>query len=147
VAGLALLAPAATIRPFRLVANAMIRTGSLVPLPLTVKPGLKGMMGGDLPDPRIVRQMEVGVAGFRYDRAGIYPSELPDEELAGIDRPVLVLLGDQEMIYDPSDAAERAARLLPHGEVEVLPGVGHLLGMQRPDVINARLRAFLARIR
>jgi pimeloyl-ACP methyl ester carboxylesterase len=125
----------------------MIRTGSLVPLPLTVKPGLKGMMGGDLPDPRIVRQMEVGVAGFRYDRAGIYPSELPDEELAGIDRPVLVLLGDQEMIYDPSDAAERAARLLPHGEVEVLPGVGHLLGMQRPDVINARLRAFLARIR
>jgi len=143
VQSLVLLAPAATIRPFTRLANLMIRTGSLVPLPWTVKPGLRGMMGGSLPDPRIVEQMELGVAGFRYDRSGIYPSELPDRELAGLDCPILVLLGDQERIYDPGRAADRVRRLLPHAGVEVMPDVGHLLGMQRPDLVNARILDFL----
>jgi pimeloyl-ACP methyl ester carboxylesterase len=143
VMSLVLLAPAATIHPFRPLANLMIRTGSLVPLPWTVKPGLRGMMGGALPDPRIVAQMELGVAGFRYDRSGIYPSELPDGELAGLGCPTLLLLGDQEMIYDPVRAAERARRLLPNARVEVVPGVGHLLGMQRPDLVNPKILDFI----
>ena len=143
VRALILLAPAATLQPFKLAANLMIRTGSLLPLPITVKPGLRGMMQGALPDPRIVRQMEVGVRGFRYDRRGIYPSELPDADLAAIACPTLVLLGDREMIYDPRRAADRAERLLPWGDVAVMPGVGHLLGMQDPASVNARLLGFL----
>jgi pimeloyl-ACP methyl ester carboxylesterase len=143
VSHLILLAPAATLRPFKPLANVFIRMGSLLPLPTTVKPGLRGMMSGDLPDPRIVRQMQIGVAGFRYDRAGIFPSEIPDAELAGLGCHTLVLLGDREMIYDPHDAARRAAALIPDHEVEVVPGVGHLLGMQRPDLVNARLSTFL----
>jgi pimeloyl-ACP methyl ester carboxylesterase len=146
VRGLALLAPAATLRPFAFLANLFIRTGSLLPLPATVKPGLKGMMSGSLPDPRIVRQMELGVAGFRYDRAGIYPSALPDDELAGITCPTLVLLGDREMIYDPTAAAVRARAHIPGCSVAVIPGVGHLLGLQRPDIVNPRLSAFVASV-
>lgn len=101
------------------------------------------MMGGGLPDVRIVRQMEIGVAGFRYDRRGIFPSQIPDRELVSLSCPTLVLLGEQEMIYDPSMAARRAAALIPGGDVEVVPGVGHLLGMQRPDLVNPRLGTFL----
>jgi pimeloyl-ACP methyl ester carboxylesterase len=143
VSSLVLLAPAATLKPFKVLANVFIRTGSLLPLPMTVKPGLRGMMSGDLPDPRIVRQMEIGVAGFRYDRAGIFPSEVPDPELARLACRTIVLLGDQEMIYDPDAAARRAADLIPDCDVAVVPGVGHLLGMQQPDLVNARLEAFL----
>ena len=143
VRGLVLLAPAATIRPFKLAANLMIRTGSLWPLPSTVKPGLKGMMQGSLPHERIVRQMELGVAGFRYDRRGLYPSEIPDRELAGITCPTLVMVGDREMIYDPQRAVDRVRTLIPGAEAEIVPGVGHLLGMQRPDLVNVRLLAFL----
>lgn len=143
VRSLVLLAPAATLRPFAFLANLMIRTGSLLPLPITVKPGLRGMMQGALPDQRIVRQMEVGVRGFRYDRRGIYPSELPDDDLAAICCPTLVLLGDREMIYDPAAAADRARRLLPAADVSVIPGVGHLLGMQDPASINGRIVRFL----
>ena len=36
------------------------------------------MMGGGLPDERIVHQMEIGVAGFPCSQAGIYPIEIPD---------------------------------------------------------------------
>lgn len=146
VSSIALLAPAATLRPFKPLVNLIIRMGSLLPLPMTVEPALRGMMDGDLPDARIVRQMRIGVAGFRYDRAGIFPSELPDGELAGLACPTLVLLGDQEMIYDPSAAARRAAELIPDCHVDVVPGVGHLLGMQRPDLVNARLSAFLEHV-
>jgi pimeloyl-ACP methyl ester carboxylesterase len=143
VRAVALLAPAATLKPFAFLANLFIRTGSLLPLPATVKPGLRGMMGGSLPDPRIVRQMELGVASFRYDRAGVFPSAFPDDELAAIACPALVLLGEREMIYDPSAAAERARALIRACSVEVIPGVGHLLGMQRPDLVNASLASFL----
>lgn len=143
VRALVLLAPAATLRPFKLFAKLVIRTGSLIPLPASVKPGLRGMMAGALPHERIVRQMELGVAGFRYDRRGIFPSEIPDAELAGVRCPTLALLGDQEMIYEPSAAADRARRLIPGAEAEVIAGVGHLLGMQRPDIVNPRIRRFL----
>ena len=140
ISALALLAPAATIRPFRPIANAMIRSGSRVPLPMTVKPGLRGMMGGTLPDPAIVHQMEVGVAGFRYDRSGVYPTAFADDELAAIECPALLLLGDQEKIYEPTAAAEHARRLVPRIDVRIIPGVGHLLGMQRPDIVNPLIR-------
>jgi pimeloyl-ACP methyl ester carboxylesterase len=141
VAGLVLLAPAATFQPFRFAANLMIRTGSLLPLPFTVKPGLRGMMRGELPDERIVCQMETGVRGFRYDRAGIYPSEIPDAEVRSIDCPALLLVGDHEMIYDPDKAIGRARRLMAHVDARIVPGVGHLLGLQRPDLVTPLIRA------
>ena len=144
VGALVLLAPAATILPFRRAANLMIRAGSLVPLPFTVRPGLRAMMSGGAPDGRIVDEMEAGVAGFRYDRGGIYPSELPDDELASIACPTLVLLGDKEMIYDPVAAIARVRRLIPRVETEIVQDAGHLLGMQRPGFVDRRIRALLA---
>jgi pimeloyl-ACP methyl ester carboxylesterase len=143
VDALVLLAPAATVQPFRTLARATIRLGSLAPLPFTVRPGLRSMMRG-LPDERIVRQMELGVAGFRYDRRNLFPTELGDAELSAITCPVLLLVGDQEMIYDPCKAVARAQATIPGIEAEVLPGVGHLLGLQRPGEVDERILAFLA---
>ena len=111
---------------------------------MSVKPGLRGMMGGALPDAAIVHQMEVGVAGFRYDRSGVYPTAFADDELAAIECPTLLLLGDQEKIYDPTAAAEHARRLVPRVDARIIPGVGHLLGMQRPDIVNPLVRELVA---
>lgn len=144
VRGLVLLAPAATLKPFKLLANLMIRSGSLIPMPFTVKPGLRGMMEGGLPDPLIVEQMEVGVAGFRYDRAGIYPSQIPDDELARITCPMLAVIGDKEKIYDPAKAIARVRRLIPDVETDLVPSAGHLPGMQFAGIVNPRIRAFLS---
>ncbi|MCW5658672.1 MAG: alpha/beta hydrolase [Burkholderiaceae bacterium] len=146
VRSLVLLAPAATLQPFSLMAKLFIRLGSLVPLPSTVRPGLRAMMCGGLPDERLVRQMEVGVAGFRYDHDGIFPSEIPDEELRTLRCPTLILVGDQERIYAPESAVSRAAKQMPHAVCEVLHGLGHLLGMQDPLAVNSRITGFLAQI-
>jgi pimeloyl-ACP methyl ester carboxylesterase len=88
--------------------------------------------------------MELGVGGFRYDRASIFPSEIPDNELAAIDCPTLVLVGDKEMIYDSRKAVARARGLIRDVQAEVVPDVGHLLGMQRPNIINQRVLTFMA---
>jgi pimeloyl-ACP methyl ester carboxylesterase len=100
-------------------------------------------MGGALPDERIVRLMEIGVAGYRYDRRGVFPGELDDETLTSIGCPALLLVGDQEMIYDPVAAVERARRCIPDCEAQIIPGVGHPLGMQRPDLVNDLILDFL----
>lgn len=144
VAALVLLGPAATIKRFKLAVNLMIRVGGWFPLPASVRPALRSMMHGKLPDERIVQQMERGVAGFRYDRAGIYPAEMPAAELATIGCPALILVGDKEMIYNPQQAVNRARQLIPAAETEIVPGAGHLLGMEQPTVINQRILAFLA---
>jgi len=143
VRALVLLAPAATLRPFSTTAKLFIRLGSLVPLPSTVRPGLRAMMGGALPDERIVRQMELGVTGFRYDHAGVFPSELTDAELRCLACPALVLVGEAERIYNAHAAVERATTLIRRVTAEVMPSLGHLLGMQDAPVVNARIRRFL----
>ena len=137
VHALVLLAPAATLQPFSTAAKIFIRLGSLVPLPSTVRPGLRAMMGGELPAERIVRQMETGVAGFRYDHAGIFPSELPDADLRRIRCPTLVLVGENERIYDAAAAVNRAQALITGAAAHVMPGLGHLPGMQDAPLVNA----------
>jgi len=143
VRALVLLAPAATVQPFSTAAKIFIRLGSLIPLPSTVRPGLRAMMGGDLPDERIVRQMEIGVAGFRYDNAGIFPSEIPDADLRQIRCPTLILVGENERIYDANTAVSRARALIPGVTASIVPGLGHLLGMQDAPLINAQIKTFL----
>jgi len=101
------------------------------------------MMEGGLPDERIVRQMEIGVAGFRYDHAGIFPSKLPDTDLTCLGCPTLVLVGEDERIYRATKAVERASALIPRVSAEIVPGLGHLLGMQDAPLVNARIMAFL----
>lgn len=145
VRALVLLAPAATLQPFSTAARLFIRMGSLFPLPSTVRPGLRAMMGGTLPNELIVRQMEAGVGGFRYDHAGIFPGKLPDADLLRVGCPSLVLVGETERIYRAHDAVDRASRLIPHCTAEVVPGLGHLLGMQDPCLVNSRIKTFLAK--
>jgi pimeloyl-ACP methyl ester carboxylesterase len=63
-----------------------------------------------------------------------------DDQLRGIEAPVLVLVGDTDFVLVP-DAAE-AAQLLPHGQLAVLPGTTHM-GMTRSTLVAPVVEAFL----
>ncbi len=65
-----------------------------------------------------------------------------DDQLRGIEAPVLVLIGDTDFILVP-DAAE-AAELMPHGQLAVLPGTTHM-DMTRSELVAAVVEAFLRR--
>lgn len=142
---LVLLAPAASLLPFSLGTYLLLKTLPYLP----VKPGGKRVLGMFLPgfdvDARFARQFDLGVRGFRYanPRKSIFPRPFSDEQLGAISVPTLLLIGDRERIYDPHKALERAARLVPRIETGLVPGGGHILAMQLPDVVGERVLAFL----
>jgi pimeloyl-ACP methyl ester carboxylesterase len=71
-----------------------------------------------------------------YDQTGALP--------AFLDRPALVLAGDQDMIT-PSSHSEAVADVLPDAELVLVPGAGHLVMLESPDVVTGHLVDLLAR--
>ncbi|USG67592.1 alpha/beta hydrolase [Brevibacillus ruminantium] len=72
-----------------------------------------------------------------------FPYVYSDEELSSIHVPVLLLLGEKEVIYDPRAAQERAKRLVPGIETMMVHGAGHVLSMERPSFVNKAVTAFM----
>ena len=64
-----------------------------------------------------------------------------DDDLRGVDLPVLILLGDTDFIHVEDAAA--AVRLLPQGQLAVLPGTTHM-GVSRSTLLAPIVEAFLA---
>ena len=66
------------------------------------------------------------------------------ETLPTIAVPALVLVGAEDVLTPPSEAATMAAAI-PRARLDVIPGAGHLANLESPTAVNAALRAFLAR--
>jgi pimeloyl-ACP methyl ester carboxylesterase len=64
-------------------------------------------------------------------------------ELRRITAPMLLLIGEHEILYDPAATVRRARQLKPGIEAEVVPAADHIAAMAQPDAVNARLAAFL----
>ena len=69
-------------------------------------------------------------------------AELPDPELAGIHAPTLVIVGEHDK-PDFRAIAERLSRELPHAELAVLRGAGHLPSMEQPEATAELVSRFL----
>jgi pimeloyl-ACP methyl ester carboxylesterase len=106
---------------------------------------LRMMSPGYRFDERFAHQFVLGGRYFRAaePRASVFPRPFDDEELRSISVPVLLLVGDRESTFDPHKALDRARRLLPRVEADVLPGIGHMVAMEAADVVNARMLRFL----
>lgn len=73
----------------------------------------------------------------------VVPSKLSDIQLRHITAPTLLLIGKQEVIYDPVKAIERARWLIPNLRAELLPNASHDLVFAQPQLINRHITAFL----
>lgn len=65
----------------------------------------------------------------------------PRQELAGVSCPALVLWGAEDAQLPLGDAFEYTRRL--HARLRVIPGCGHLLIGERPDVCDRAIEDFL----
>ena len=143
VGALALLAPAGAIVPIRPLMRMFIKVGPYLPA-WTGPPSIKALFGGRATvDDRIVRLLTLHLAHFRYQQRAVFPSAFPEEELRRLESSVLMLVGDQEKIYPPESTLEKAARVLPRIETELVADTGHLINMERPEFLNERLLGFL----
>ncbi len=66
------------------------------------------------------------------------------EFLSDIIQPTMVLVGDEDPLV-PVAAAQQVAEGIPHGEVVILGGSGHLLLMDEPERSAAAIDAYLTR--
>jgi len=143
VARLALLAPAASLLPFRRLALLSIRLGPYMP-GWTAGPSLRPIFGNrHRVDDRIVDLLATSLDHFHFQEHPVYPDVFSDDDLRTVRARTLVMLGDKELIYDPAAALARAATLIPTVETELVPNAGHLLNIEQPDLVNRRLVALL----
>ncbi len=68
-----------------------------------------------------------------------------DEELGGVDVPVLVLRGQQSDVLSDEGAQEVAA-LLPNAEMATINAAGHLAAGDNPESTTSLVREFLERL-
>lgn len=67
-----------------------------------------------------------------------------EAQLATIERPVLVLTADDD--YTPASTKKQHVRAMPHAQLAVIADARHALPVERPDAVNAMLRAFVRRV-
>jgi 3-oxoadipate enol-lactonase len=67
------------------------------------------------------------------------------ETLPTIAVPALVLVGAEDVLTPPSEAALLSAAI-PRARLDVIPEAGHLANLESPAAVNAALQAFLARV-
>jgi pimeloyl-ACP methyl ester carboxylesterase len=71
-----------------------------------------------------------------------FASAMPESELRQFRTPSLIVMGENEALYDPQKAAKRAARI-PNARVVIVPEAGHAAVFDRPEVINPIILDFL----
>ncbi len=72
------------------------------------------------------------------------PNVFSGTALSRVTAPILVMIGDREIIYAPGEALERAARTIADVQTALVPGAGHLLNVQMPALVDARVLEFFA---
>jgi len=87
----------------------------------------------------------LGLKHFRMpiETARVMPAVVSDEALRAMSAPTLLLIGDHEVISNPRLALERARRLIPDFEGELVSGCRHDMCASRHDIVDARVLEFL----
>ena len=151
VAKLILMDPAATFLP--LVMQFMLRAILAMALPgygatysyvrwMTSRRSALGR--SDLSLDPCARAFAIAFKGWTNGGAGTYPAVLTDDELRRIKAPTLLMMGEDEVIYNPTRAIARARALIEGLRVEVIPNAGHSISMEQPEIVNAHIVRFLS---
>jgi pimeloyl-ACP methyl ester carboxylesterase len=149
VCKLVLLSPAASFQPFirqfmpRVILMTLFSTRWMTN-------SLMGWMGikdtpGDPNSRCLLNLFYLGTKHFRVppETMRVFPCVFSDEELQGLRVPLLLLIGDCEVIYDPVKAMDRARALIPDFEGDLVPGSNHNMCGSHYQIVNARVLDFL----
>lgn len=155
----------AVAAPQRVRKLVLLSPGGL--LPMVRQFGLRGMLMVSFPtrltvssffhwlgftDPEYASMLDLMYLGLKHfqmpiETARVTPDVVTDEQLRTMKVPTLLLIGDHEVISDPARALERARRLIPDFQGELVPGCRHDMCSSRHAFVDARVLDFLEKIR
>lgn len=96
---------------------------------------------GTQPDEGVVATMQVIMK--HLNPSSYHPRIFRDRDLRRITAPTLMMIGENDMIYHPRRALNRARRLMPDLQAEIIPNAGHALNIDQREIINPRILDFL----
>ncbi len=103
------------------------------------------LMAAEEPPPEpLVEVLRYGFHDFKI--AQPFAPLLTDEQLLSIDRPALLLFGEQSPMSDSTKAIDRARRLMPDVRAELVPRTAHVPPLERPEAFNDRVLEFLREV-
>lgn len=92
----------------------------------------------------LVEQIYTGVRCFRPQATTMAVMSIyKDDELRQTQTPMLLLIGEKEIVYKPKKALERAKGVLPHIQAELIADASHLLTIEKADIVNKKMLEFL----
>jgi pimeloyl-ACP methyl ester carboxylesterase len=86
--------------------------------------------------------MRLGLAARHFRRRLPVPPVWTDGELAAVSTPVQLLLGEHSTLHDSAAVAARIADVAPSWRTEVVPGTGHALPLEAPQLVIERVLTF-----
>jgi pimeloyl-ACP methyl ester carboxylesterase len=91
------------------------------------------------------QKLDLLYLGFKYFRmqGEANPDIFTDEQLRSLQAPMLLLIGQQEVIYDPAASLERARCLVPHFEGGLVPNSSHEMAYSQATIVDERILKFL----
>lgn len=105
--------------------------------PAPFRPRLARLVGnGAILDGELMR---LGRASTGFRRALPVPHVLSDDALRRVRVPTLFLLGAHSALHDSRRVAARVGGLVPSARVEIVPGTGHALPSERPELVAERI--------
>jgi len=73
----------------------------------------------------------------------VFPAVFSDEQLASVKIPVMLLLGDHEIVYDINKVITRAGNLIPGITIQVISNANHFTALSQPGPSNEAMVNFL----
>jgi pimeloyl-ACP methyl ester carboxylesterase len=94
---------------------------------------------------RVLDVMYLGMKHFRMppETLRVVANPLSDDELRVVRMPVLLLMGNREVLCDAAAALARARRLMPNVEGELIAGCSHDMCFSHHEIVDARVVDFL----
>ena len=142
---LIMLDPAATLLPMKPEFFFRMFAAILIPVSSTGESFKKWLTQGYEMNPDFLRQMEVGMMDYKPMKGQkmIIAKAIPDGDLRKIEIPVMVLIGDRSVIYDPNKALNRAKVLFPCVKAELVQNCSHSINMEQAELTNDMITNFL----
>jgi pimeloyl-ACP methyl ester carboxylesterase len=140
---LCLLSPAASFvslnKFFSLVASSVMR----LRMNIVLRTALYSWVAkGFKINPAFEKQFIIGLKYWMYPKVGIMPVAFEDDELLKLSMPALMLIGGEDRL-NSQPSIQRARKLVPHLQAEVIPLAGHFLCMDQASIVNAKILEFL----
>ncbi|MFE1788420.1 alpha/beta fold hydrolase [Streptomyces sp. NPDC059525] len=94
-----------------------------------------------LASPEMRKWVQLGARAYRIRRPA--PLPLSEDELRSIRTPLYVIMGKHSLLVHPKRQLVRVPRLVPGARAEIVTATGHGPQIDHPDVVNARMLAFM----